>query len=408
MSDIRIGVFGASRGNFVSNFAYKTHEAKLVAVCDMREELLEDFKKKPGVTCYTSFDDFINHDMDAVVIANYANEHAPYAIRCLNKGLHVLSEVLPAYSLKEAVELVEAVERSGCIYSYAENYCYMPATLEFKSLYQSNKLGVLEYAEGEYIHNCEPIWADITYGDKNHWRNNMSCNFYCSHSIGPIIHATKLKPISVVGFEVPYSPRIANMGAKFGAAGIEMITLENGAIIRSTHGNLAKNSIWFSMYGTKGRVESAREGTNSGDMLTVYKDLDKTEVVSDGKLEVIHPEHPLSKKAKGLGHNDSDYYPMHYFIEAIKGNKDADIIDVYEAMDMSIIGILAYYSVLDGNKPYHIPNLRIKEERDLVRNDDRKVGRDLPSYSRTKIEIDDIIYEKLRNKYIKNLKEKNK
>ena len=148
MSDIRIGVFGASRGNFVSNFAYKTHEAKLVAVCDMREELLEDFKKKPGVTCYTSFDDFINHDMDAVVIANYANEHAPYAIRCLNKGLHVLSEVLPAYSLKEAVELVEAVERSGCIYSYAENYCYMPATLEFKNLYQSNKLGVLEYAEG--------------------------------------------------------------------------------------------------------------------------------------------------------------------------------------------------------------------------------------------------------------------
>ncbi len=33
--------------------------------------------------------------MDAVVLANYAHEHAPFAIRCLNEGKHVLSEVLP-------------------------------------------------------------------------------------------------------------------------------------------------------------------------------------------------------------------------------------------------------------------------------------------------------------------------
>ena len=408
MAEVKIGVFGAQRGEFVFNFTNKTHEAKLVAVCDKREELLKPFKKESGITCYKNFDDFINHDMDAVVIANYATEHAPYAIRCLKKKMHVLSEVLPAYSLKEAVELVETQIESGLIYSYAENYCYMPATLEFKRLYQSNKLGTLEYAEGEYIHNCEPIWADITYGDKDHWRNNMSANFYCSHSIGPIIHSTKLRPVSVIGFELPYSPRIAKMGAKFGAAGIEMITLENGAVIKSTHGNLAKNSIWFSMYGTKGRVESAREGTSLGDMYTVFKDLDSTEVTSDGKLEVIHPVDPLYNKAKGLGHNDSDYYPLHNFIEAIKGNKDADIIDVFEAMDMSLPGILGYYSVLDNNKSYEIPNLRIKEERDKVRFDDRKVGRDLPSYSKSEIVVDDIIYEILKNKYNKNLKEKNK
>lgn len=404
---IRIGLFGAGRGDFVANFCLKTHEAKLVAVCDKNEELFENFKRKADITFYKSFDEFIEHDMDAVVLANYANEHAPYAIRCLKKGLHVLCEVLPVYSLKEAVDLVEAVEASGCIYSYAENYCYMPATLEFKKLYESNKLGTLEYAEGEYIHNCEPIWADITYGDKNHWRNNMSCNFYCSHSIGPIIHATKLRPISVVGFEIPYSPRCAKMGSKSGAAGIEMITLENGAILRSTHGNLAKNSIWYSMYGTKGRVESAREGTNNGDMFTIFKDLDTREDISNGSVEMIKPSDLLATKAEGLGHNNSDYYPLHNFIEAINGNKNADIIDVYEALDMALPGILGYYSVLDSNKPYEIPNLRTKEERDKIRNDDRKVGRDLPSYSKSEIEIDDIIYDRLKEKYIKN-KEKNK
>ena len=47
--------------------------------------------------------------MDAVVLANYANEHAPFAIKCLNKGLHVFSEVLPVQTMKEAVESLLAV-----------------------------------------------------------------------------------------------------------------------------------------------------------------------------------------------------------------------------------------------------------------------------------------------------------
>ena len=48
--------------------------------------------------------------MDAVVLANYANEHAPFAIRCMEEGKHVFSEVLPVQTMKEAVELIEAVE----------------------------------------------------------------------------------------------------------------------------------------------------------------------------------------------------------------------------------------------------------------------------------------------------------
>ena len=36
-----------------------------------------------------SIDDFILHDMDAVVLANYANEHAPFAIRAMRLGKHV-------------------------------------------------------------------------------------------------------------------------------------------------------------------------------------------------------------------------------------------------------------------------------------------------------------------------------
>ena len=401
---VKIGVFGAGRGEMAANFARETKEAELVAICDKNERLTEKFSHDPSITIYTDFDKFIEHDMDAVVLANFADEHAPYAIRCLKKGLHVLSEVLPVATLKEAVELVEAVEESGKIYSYAENYCYMPATMEMRRLYKSGKLGELEYAEGEYLHNCLPIWAEITGGDPDHWRNRMSANYYCTHSIGPIIHATGLRPETVMGFELPYSPKKAIMGARSGAAGIEMVTLSNGAVLRSTHGNLCKNSIWFSVYGTKGRIESARENTGGGDMFTVFCDLDTNEVSCDGKVQKYTPTDPLGEKAKGLGHNNSDYYPLHHFIEAIKGDEKAETIDVYEALDMALPGIIGYRSVLEG-APLPIPDMRDKAARDAIRNDDKRVGRDLPSYSKNEIIVDDSVYVRLK-KILKNQEKK--
>lgn len=51
--------------------------------------------------------------MDAVVLANYANEHAPFAIKAMRAGKHVFSEVLPVQTIKEAVELIETIEETG-------------------------------------------------------------------------------------------------------------------------------------------------------------------------------------------------------------------------------------------------------------------------------------------------------
>jgi len=34
-----------------------------------------------GVTTYTDYDRFLEHDMDAVILANYFHEHAPFAIK---------------------------------------------------------------------------------------------------------------------------------------------------------------------------------------------------------------------------------------------------------------------------------------------------------------------------------------
>ena len=398
---IRIGILGAFRGYDL----YKSvKECEVVAICDNNEEVLEHVKsliKSNKIAYYTNFDEFIKHKMDGVVLANYATEHAPFAIKAMKEGKHVLSEVLPCQTMKEAVELIECIEESKMIYCYAENYCYFASTRKMKELYQNGLIGDFEYGEGEYIHNCEPIWPNITYGDENHWRNNQYANYYCTHSIGPLIHITKLKPVSVVGFELPYSDRKARMGAKGGTAGIEMITLENGSIIKSIHGDLVKNSIWYTIYGSKGQLECAREDECEDNISILYQNIDSKEAVFDGRSKRF-----VLDKVSSFGHGGSDYYPINNFIKKLKG-EEADTIDIYEALDMFLPGMFAYRSVLKGNISLEIPNLRIKEQRDKYRNDtmctDKKVAKDMyiTPYSKCEINPPKEVYQEIKAKYEK-------
>ena len=373
MKKVKVGVMGARRGGSMIDYCKTAENAEVVAICDKAQYLLDDQKKKAGdlpIAYYTDFEEFIKHDMDAVVLANYANEHAPFAIRCLNAGKHVFSEVLPAQTMKEAVELIEAVERSGLVYAYGENYCYMTANREMKRLYEEGKIGEFEYGEGEYIHNCESIWPEITYGERDHWRNNMFSSFYCTHSLGPIIHMTGLRPVSVVAFEGTKNERNLRMGCMAGSFAVEMVTLENGGIVKSIHGGLYNNSIWYSVFGSKGHMESAREASRNGNMNRIFIQYDeKSGDYANLPVESYDPRENASQDVSRFGHGGSDFFSMYYFIEKILGDETADTIDVYQAMDMYLPGLLGYRSILNGSTPVEIPDLREKAERDKWRND---------------------------------------
>lgn len=232
----------------------------------------------------------------------------------------------------------------------------------------------------------------------------MSAFYYCTHSIGPLIHITGMRPVKVTGFEAPFNDRMARMGAKAGPFAVEMITLENGALLKSLHGvGPAKDSIWYSIYGSKGRMESAREDAEleKGGVRTLYVNCDENEC--DNKSEVVNTDtgDALSDGAGDSGHGGSDYYIMHNLVEKLRGNRNADIVDVYEALDMFLPGMFAYFSVLAGGVPMDIPDLRDPAQREKWRNDTRctdpEVAGDqlIPSYSKGNPDIPQSTYDYL-------------
>ena len=125
------------------------------------------------------------------------------------------------------------------------------------------------------------------------------------------------------------------------------------------------------------------------------------------------PVREQDEAAKSYGHGTSDYYTMYNFVRKIQGCADADIIDVYEALDMFLPGLFAYRSVLNGGIPMDIPNLRDKAVRDQYRNDticsDPKVAGDqlVPSFSKGNPIIDDAVYEDVKRKWEQKKKEMN-
>ncbi|MBR3781330.1 MAG: GNAT family N-acetyltransferase [Clostridia bacterium] len=412
---IRVGVLGVGRGRSMIEYCRSVKGAKTVAICDNYIPMLELAKKDyegEGVTFYDNYEDFLTHDMDVVVLANYATEHAPFAVKALDKGFNVISEVLPVQTMKEAVELVEAVERSGKMYFFAENCCYMPAPKKMKELYEAGALGKFEYGEGEYMHNLEADWHMHTQGRPDHWRTLMHAFYYCTHSIGPLIHITGLRPVKVSGFEVAYNDRMYRMGAKAAPIGLEIITLENGALLKSVHGiGCAGHSIWYSVNGSKGRMETAREDAENEDVQTLYVNCDENEGDNNSKPRIVPTWDHLSDFAEKTGHGGADYYFMHNVIEALRGN-EADTIDVYEGLDMFLPGMFAYFSALEGGIPMDIPNLRNPEERDKWRNDTRctdpKVAGDMfiPGYSKGNPDIPEETYLKLQAKFREEMAKK--
>jgi len=360
--EIKVGVVGVQRGmSFVNNAALCG--LKLVALCDVLEDKLLAADVGENVARYTDYDEFLTHDSDAVILANYFHEHAPFAIKALRAGKHVLSETACCKTIAEGVELAEAVEDSGLIYMLAENYPYIKCCQELRRIYQSGELGRVTYAEGEYNHPFSPRERNQLGPGANHWRNLMPPSYYCTHAVAPLMHITGLMPLSVVGLAIP-APEVLEGTAVAGDPGfVSLCQMENGAAFRLFGLVMPGHSIYYRIHGTKGAAETVRgPGYWGSEQLRVWhEEWDASEKYPTER--VYKPDWPsLSTLAEGAGHGGGDFWVEHYFSEAIRTGTQP-FLDVYRGVAMSATGILAWRSALVGGASQAMPDFKNKDSR---------------------------------------------
>ena len=376
MKPIKIGVFGVgTRGRNLAE-TFMMLNCEIVAICDIREAELEKTRKAVGedVAVYRDFESFIAHDMDAVILANYFHEHAPYAIRCFERGLHVYSECISNGTMAEGVALVRAFEKSDSIYMLAENYPQMLFNREMKRVCEGGTLGKILYAEGEYNHPADPadisFKKDYNYFDK-HWRNYLPRTYYITHSLGPVMWATGATPTRVTAF-ASFAPDEGDVPvASFSGDRAAVITTQNddGSIFRVTgcaafggHHNA------YRVCGTKGQIENLR-GMGEQVMLR-YNEWECPEGAERKKLYQPEWNDPDEALIKASGHGGGDYLTARMFLDCVrKGEQPEHPFNLYAAVAMSSVAILGHRSMLAGGMPYEIPDFRRESDCKLYEED---------------------------------------
>ncbi|MHB0859616.1 MAG: Gfo/Idh/MocA family protein [Anaerolineae bacterium] len=384
---IRVGVVGIGRGQ---SFARGAAAAgmELVALCDIWEEKLLQVGKQYGVATYTDYGRFLEHDMDAVVLANYFYQHAPFAIKALEAGKHVMSETAACKTIAEGVALVRAVEHSGCIYMFAENYPYMVINQEMRRLYQANEIGEVLYAEGEYNHPMDERTRLSIAPGLQHWRNLLPSTYYCTHALAPLMCTTDTMPVMVNALSIAdpapdrHRVRVTDPGS------VILCRMDNGAVVRLMGIVMPGHSVYYRLHGTRGTMENPRLMQGNPYAQQYVRVTHEPWDMRSGEHEetIYRAEYPeRHEEAMAAGHGGGDFWTNFHFAEAIRRGEQP-YLNVYRGVAMTVVGILAWKSALENGAPYAVPDFASEAARALHAQDDwspwpedRRPGQPWPS-----------------------------
>ena len=373
---IKLGIWGLGRGaNFVKSAAFLNID--VVAGCDIHPEIRERFQKiVPGAFCTADENEFLSCDMDAVLVATYLPDHARHAIRVLESGRHVMSEVTAFQTPADAVRLVEAVEKSGKVYNLLENYPFTRENMYLQRLWSQGFFGDFLYGEFEYLHECRLLsYGYNTYPEAlpvdpgwavHRWRSILNYHYYCTHSLGPAMYITGLRPesISAVRDEVSMPGYIS--GGRHATAAPSIIKMSNGGLLRNLMGSTTNDyHSGIRLWGTRAGAEKLHDlkirvgGSGSGGLL----------------LSIDPKWDDLGELAQETGHGGGDFWELYYFAREILTGEPAPW-NIYAACDVTMAGLMAVRSEKRNGELVKIPDLRKAEDRELCRNDQG----DLPDF----------------------------
>ena len=362
---IKIGLVGTRGLSFAKAFGDLEGRAKVVACCDLHEDSLNRARETfgEGIKTYRIYEDMLSSaDIDAVLISTPMQCHVPQAIEALNAGLHVMCEVTAAVSMDELWWLIEAVEKSGKIYMYSENYCYMPDVVLVRELVRSGMFGEVYYGEGEYTHDCTTLrnrWWDGRPAWRTYWQMGTRGAFYPTHSLGPVMQCFEGDRIASVS---AFSPGNHNpYGLRNDDLTQTLCQLESGKLVKIRVDTISPRPHaldYYQIQGTKGCYEAPRLGGEAKIALATDDDprgFEKWRPLSDFREYL--PERYKEGRGDAESHGGGDYYIVEDFIEAIETNTQPRL-DVYKAAEWTAVALLSSLSVMNGGRAMEMPHFR--------------------------------------------------
>ncbi len=397
---VKLGVIGTGlRGQWVLSLAAKYPEVDIPAICDIDETMLASALKilkdagKPKPRVYRrGEEDFrrmlSTEDLEGVYIATPWRWHHPMAVTAMKNGMQVGTEVPAALSVEECWDLVKTSQQTGMNCMIMENVCYRRDVMAILNMVQQGLFGELLHCQGGYQHDLRHVkfnngkqayGGGVEFGDKGfseaRWRTQHSVDrngdLYPTHGLGPIspmlginrgnrmLHLTSTASQArglhkyIVEKGGPDHPN-AEIEFKCGDIVTTVIQCAKGQSIVLNHdtNNPRPYSLNFRVQGTQGIWQKeARSLYIEGLSHQPHRWEDEASYLEEY-------DHPLwqrfEENAVGAGHGGMDYFIVRAMIETFKGMPP--VIDVYDAVSMSVVSALSEQSIAQGSAPIEIPD----------------------------------------------------
>jgi len=261
----------------------------------------------------------------------------------------------------ECWQLVNAIKSSGKKYMMAENYTYMKPNVLVRELARRGTFGEVYFGEGEYIHELKGL-NEITKWRRK-WQTGRNGCTYPTHSLGPVLQWFNERVVTVACFGTGHhyrDPRGDDYENEDSTTMICKTTKEGQINIRlDMLSNRPHNLTYYSLQGTKGCYEAPRGfGDSPKIWLADYSDSMAWRLLWDFEAEFM-PDMWRNPPDEALraGHGGGDYFEVREFVDSIVNGTKLPI-DVYEALDMTVPGLVSEVSINWFGIPLPVPDFR--------------------------------------------------
>lgn len=341
---IRVGLVGYGVCKFAAAFGFQDHpNVEVVAVSDLIPERAAELAKVTRCAkTYPSLEELVKDDrIEAVFVATDAPSHAQHCIEVLKHGKHVATAVPACFgNLEDADRLFEAVKQAAPLkYMMFETSYYHGDLRAMRQIYRAGGFGKLAYSEGEYFHYMsEPIdsFRGWRIGLPPQWYPTHSNAYYVGVTGGSFTEVSCMGVPSIVKHLRPENNRYKN------AFGTEI------ALFRTSEGGASRMAVTWDTPGPGG--EMGRVRGQKGSFYGKYEGLEK--ITADLRRPALPPG------VNPGGHGGSHGYLTNEFVSAILEDRQP-LVDVAQALNMTVAGIVAHQSALKDGELTKIPQYRL-------------------------------------------------
>jgi predicted dehydrogenase len=152
---VRVGIIGFGGAGQAHYFYFScVGGCRVTKILDPKPAAAERAAARASDAAFCSDEERFWPDLDAVVICTPDNTHAPYVVKALERGLHVLVEK----PLTDSVEGLSAIQCAAAaatsqVVAVVHQMRFVPLHQRIKALVAAGSLGTLSYLEGYYVHD---------------------------------------------------------------------------------------------------------------------------------------------------------------------------------------------------------------------------------------------------------------